>query len=331
VARLYYDLVSLTENLEVKRQSLAAVREFYTSEAAQARQGTIPEIELTRAEALLAATELDEVEAEGLVRQQQTILRSELWRPGVTKSVFEQSSIVPADRISIPASDEPESTDDLVQYALSHRPDIAQSTLQVQGARISANASRNATRMAVDLVANYQTRGSIVSSSGTVALDLGRVMQTGIQFELPVRNRVAEADLSRDLLHVRQSEARSQRVAMQVREEVESSAIALQTARSGLNAAYRSRKYREALLEAERAKLSVGASTNLAVLEQETAIAQARATEIVARSSWIKARLALDRVTGELLEKNGILSSLLNDSEVAALSRPESNAKDQNR
>jgi hypothetical protein len=35
-------------------------------------------------------------------------------------------------------------------------------------------------------------------------------------------------------------------------------------------------------------------------------LAQARSTEVVARSVWIKARVALDRSIGDLLEKNGI-------------------------
>jgi outer membrane protein TolC len=123
---------------------------------------------------------------------------------------------------------------------------------------------------------------------------------------LPLKNRVAEADAARDLLQLRQSQARTQLLANQVREQVENATIALQTARSALNAAIQSRVYQEQLLAAERDRLSVGASTNFLVIQQQGYLAQARSTEVTARSVWIKARVALDRAIGNLLEKNGV-------------------------
>jgi len=75
---------------------------------------------------------------------------------------------------------------------------------------------------------------------------------------------------------------------------------------SDLNAATQSRIYQEQLVSAERDKLSVGASTNLLVIQQQGYLAQARPTEVSARSVWIKARVALDRAVGNLLDKNGI-------------------------
>ncbi len=121
-----------------------------------------------------------------------------------------------------------------------------------------------------------------------------------------MKNHIAEADAARDLLQVRQAQARTQLLSNQVREEVQNAVIALQTARSALNAATQSRVYQEQLVSAERDKLSVGASTNLLVIQQQGYLAQARSTEVSARSVWIKARVALDRAVGNLLDKNGI-------------------------
>ena len=92
----------------------------------------------------------------------------------------------------------------------------------------------------------------------------------------------------------------------QIREQVQNALLALQTARSALNAATQSRIYQEQLVSAERDKLTVGASTNLLVIQQQGYLAQARSTEVSARSVWIKARVALDRAVGNLLDKNGI-------------------------
>jgi outer membrane protein TolC len=141
---------------------------------------------------------------------------------------------------------------------------------------------------------------------GVAGLRLSRIYQAGIQFNVPLKNHVAQADAARDLLQVRQAEARTQLLANQVREQVENSVVALQTARSALNAAIQSRQTQEVLVDAERDKLSVGASTNFLVIQQESYLAQARSSEVAARSVWIKARIALDRALGNLLEKNGI-------------------------
>jgi outer membrane protein len=278
---------------------------------------------VTRAQSLLTSSELDLIQAEGLVRQQEVILKTQLAHRGTADPILANLRVVPTDPIVIPSTDEVRSTDSLVSEALSSRPDLAQASLQVQSNEIALKGSTNAARPQVDLIGNFQTRGStevpftIVGTPGTGLINapadlaasgfrLSRIYQAGIQLNLPLRNRVAEADTARDLVQLRQSQARTQLLANQVREQVENAAIALQTARSAFNAAVQSRIYQEQLVEAERDRLSVGASTNFLVIQQQSYLAQARSTEVTARSVWIKARVALDRAIGNLLEKNGI-------------------------
>ncbi|MDQ2713149.1 MAG: TolC family protein, partial [Acidobacteriota bacterium] len=323
VARLYYDLVSLNENTQVKRETLAAARKLYEDDAAQVEQGTLAPLELTRARSLVTSSELDLIQAEGSVHQEEVILKAQLSRLGTADPVLSNLPIKPTDPISIPASDEVRPLDQMVREALSNRPDLIQASLQVQSGQIALEASRNSTLPEIDVIGNFQTRGSSevpftnVGTPGTGLItaptDLGvaglrtsRIYQAGIQLNLPLKNHVAQADAARDLLQTRQAEAKTQLLANQVREQVENSVIALQTARSALNAAIESRRYQEQLVDAERDKLSVGASTNFLVIQQESYLAQARSTEVAARSVWIKARVALDRAVGNLLERNGI-------------------------
>jgi outer membrane protein TolC len=323
VARLYYDLVSLNENVAVKKETLAAAQKLYEDDKAQEEQGTLAPLGLTQAQSLVSSSELDLIQAQGLVRQQEVILKSQLSRRGSADPVFADRPIIPTSRITIPANDELPSVNSLVSNALEQRPDLVQATLQVQSGEVAVKASENATRPQLDIVGNFQTRGSSelpFTSLGTpgtglitAPTDLGvaglrtsRIYQAGIQFNLPLTNHVAQADAARDMLQLRQAQARTQVLANQVREDVESSVIALQTARSALNAAIQSRIYQEQLVQAEKDKLSVGASTNFLLIQQESYLAQARSTEVGARSVWIKARVALDRSVGDLLEQNGI-------------------------
>ena len=323
IARLYYDLVSLNENVQVKRETLAAAQKLLEDNRAQVELGTLAPLELTRAQSLVTSSQLDLIQAEGLVNQEEVILKTQLARQGASDPVLANLHIVPTDPIRVPATEDLPAGDALVSEALSMRPDLAQASLQIESSEVALRASQNATRPEVDLIANFQTRGSselpygslgtpgtgqitIPPDLGTAGLRLSRIYQAGIQFNLPLKNHVAEADAARDLLQVRQAQARTQLLSNQVREQVQNAVIALQTARSALNAATQSRIYQEQLVSAERDKLSVGASTNLLLIQQQGYLAQARSTEVSARSVWIKARVALDRAVGSLLDKNGI-------------------------
>src|SRR5581483_2429369 len=59
----------------------------------------------------------------------------------------------------------------------------------------------------------------------------------GIQLNLPLRNRIAASDVVRDEMQVRQTQVRAQQIANQVRLEIENSLIALDRARTALDAA----------------------------------------------------------------------------------------------
>jgi outer membrane protein TolC len=63
-----------------------------------------------------------------------------------------------------------------------------------------------------------------------------------------------------------------------------------------------------------------GYATNLAVIEQETYLAQAQTTEVMAKAAWLKAAAQLDRVLGQTLEKSGI-SLQADQGEVGPLQR----------
>jgi outer membrane protein TolC len=50
----------------------------------------------------------------------------------------------------------------------------------------------------------------------------------------------------------------------------------------------------------------VGASTSFFVIQYESLLAQARSTVVAAMSSYVKARAALQRATGTILDQNKI-------------------------
>jgi outer membrane protein TolC len=322
-SRLYFDLVSLGENVLVKQEALRAATKQRQDDEAQEQLGTLAPINLLQARALESSSNFDLIQAQGLYKQQEIILRNQLLRTASPLFTAQFDEIVPTDPIVVPDRLEPLDVSALVQQGLAQRPDLAQAELQVETGKVSASASRNNARPQVDIFANVETRGAAeqpyepLGSTGTGlpttptdlalgGLRVSTIYQAGVQLTLPLRNRVAESDAARDAVQLREVQSRTEKLSQQIREDVETAVVALQTAQAAYVAATQSRDYQAQLLDAERDKLSVGQSTDLAVLQNEAYLAQAKSTEIAARSNWMKARIELDHALGDLLEKNHI-------------------------
>ncbi len=321
--RLYYDLVSLGENVAVNEEALRAAEKLRQDDADQVEQGTLAPIELTRVTAVAATAQFALIQAQGLYRQQEVILRNQIIHTGSPIFSASFAEIVPTDHIVVPDNPEPYNTPELIQQGLARRPDLAQAGIQVEANGITAKAARNQVLPQLNLYANAESRGSseaayeplgtpgngvpsIPQNLALGGLRVSTIYQGGIQLTLPIRNRIASSDAARDTIQLRESEGRTVKLVQQAREEIENGVIAVQTAFSAYKAASQSRELQSQLLEAERDRLSAGQSTQLLVIQNESFLAQARSTEIAARSNYQKARIALDHALGTLLDENGI-------------------------
>ncbi len=325
VVRLYTDFVALTEDEKVKEETLAAAEKLYSDTKDQVEEGTLAEVEMTRADAQVFSARQDLINARGLRDEQEAILKNVLTRRGNEDPEVESAHIIPTDVLTIPAQDQVRPMQDLIVEALARRPDLGQAVLQIENSRIGLQGAKNATLPEVDLVGiaeNNGMAGAVNSfAPGTVAPGpvggLGGALDqiflrknptygVGVQVTLPIRNRIAEADLARDQIQVKKSEIRLRQMQNEARLEVEDSLIAMRRARSSYEAAVQTRKFQERSLEAEQAKFDVGASTAFFVIQYESLLAQAKSTEVAAKSSYVKAKAALERAMGTILDDNRI-------------------------
>lgn len=327
IVRLYWDLASLNQDAEVRRDAVRSAEQLLQDNQNQVEAGTAAPIDVTRARAELARRKRDVAVAESLVRQQETILKDFLTR-NTLQGAAATASIVTTDTIEIPAS-EPGllgggNLDELVTKAFEQRPDIAQAKLQVENSEISLKGSRSALLPAFDLVASARNNGLagdlspgtilgnpkvgdplLTGGYGTAA---GQVFRRnfpdyaiGARLSIPLRNRAARADVIRDQLSVRQQEVRLQQLHKQVRLEVTNAQIALEQARATWVATQQERQLSEETLEAEREKVQVGASTAFFVIQFQRDLAASKSAEVSARASYVKARTALQRALGTTL------------------------------
>jgi outer membrane protein TolC len=324
VIRLYTDLVALVEDEKVKSETVALAEKLLSDVRAQVEEGTLAPVEASRANAQVFSTRQDLINARGLREEQEAILKNVITRRGNEDPEVMSAHIVPTDTLTIPESDEVRPMQDLIGEALNHRPDLGQARLQVSNSQIGLEGSRNATKPQLDLVGIMQNSGLIGDTNsflpgadpgmlggygGALSQIFSRRYPTygiGVQMTLPIHNRVAESDLARDELQVKQTEVRLRQLQNQARLEVEDALIAMRRARSSYEAAVQARALQQESLDAEQAKFDVGASTSFFVIQYESFLAQARSTEVAARSSYVKAKAALQRAMGTILEENHI-------------------------
>jgi outer membrane protein len=343
IVRLYMDLVSLNEDLKVKRETLRLAERLYEDNQNKVQQGQQAPIEVTRAQAQVAASRQALVSAEGLVQQQELIVKTAITRGGLANPAIRAAHIIATDTVPAPETEAAQPVEDFTAEAIRNRPDLAQAGIQVENSQISLKGSLNALRPQLDVVGTVQNGGlsgdinSVAAAltpgaaiyPGGFGTGLGQIFRNnfpsygvGLQLTLPVRNRVAQADAVRDELQVRQSQVRRQQFEDQVRLEVADAYVAMQQARAAYEAAVQSRVLQEQSVDVEQATFDVGLATNYLVIQYQTYLAQARSTEVAAKGAYAKAKVALDRATASTLEVNQVSIQEAQNGRVARPSAP---------
>jgi outer membrane protein TolC len=320
---LYYDLVGLQEIVEVQRKALKAAEDLLADDRGQLAVGRMPPIEVSRAEALVTANRLALTQADALRQQQGNVLRSVVDPQSLTSSDSRLADLIATDTLSPPPAEPLKPIGDLIRDALAQRPDLQQSRLQVTNGERAVAGSANARLPEIDVYGSVQSRGVIAPSlipiagdpfTGEALIDpipaggksASMIFQAGIQFNLPVQNKVAQASLGADRAELRQERLRLSQIEAQAAAEVRNATIGLAAAKLASEASRASRQLQEKLLSAETEKFRAGMSSNFAVIQEETYLAQAQTTEVAAQAAWKKAEVQLERALGETLQRNGI-------------------------
>jgi outer membrane protein TolC len=323
IVGLYFDLVSFIQNVKVAQQSLAVSQKLYDDNMKQVEVGTLAPITIVQAKAEIAARRQDLVVAQTNVLQQETIIKQVLTRdedPAVSAA-----HIIPTDSIQMPATEPIQPIQDLIGTALSARPELSQSQINLDNSKITLKADKNALLPSVNLfleATNLGQSGPInglppignnlrsvdpffVGGYGTFLSQVfGRSFpdyRAGVNLTIPLRNRAAQADYAHDELSLRQSEIDLQKQIKQIRADVQNAVIGLQQARARYDAAVEQRALEEQTLDAEQKKYALGASTVYNVIQIQRDLATAQGSEVTAQSQYAHARVNLELATGQVL------------------------------
>jgi outer membrane protein len=333
VTRLYIDLTSLRDNVKVKEEDLQLAEWLKREVASRVEEGILPSIEVTRAGAGLLTSRQALINARALLEEQEAVLKSVLFRKGLDDAAVRDARVVPTDVLELPKDAAVLDAGKLVEQALASRPDLLQAGLQAENTRIALEGSRNNLKPQLDVVAFAQNAGvggdrNPVATNPDLAFlggyggALGQVFRrnypvygAGLELNLPLRNRTAQADAARDEIVSRQADIRAEEFRNQARLEVQDAIIALRRAQASYEAAAEASRLQVESLDAEKARFEEGLSTAFVVGQFQSVLSQARLTELSSRGSFAKAKAVLQRATGTILETYGLSTGALKQAE----------------
>ena len=335
IQNIYWDLVTAYEDVRVKERSLGLANQLLTDTQKQVQIGTLAPIENVRSQSAVASAKQDLIVSQTALQLQQLLTKNALSR-NLQDPALAAAEVIPTDTMVMPTSEPVTPIQDLVNDALAHRWELAQSRIDLTNRDINKKAARSALLPTLDLFAFYGASalggqqnplgicgaptanparclaaGTIVtagygSTFGSLFDSTAPDKGVGLSLTIPIRNRSAQADQVRSELEYSQAQMRLQQLENQIGIEVRNAQYALEQNRARVEAAEAGARLAAQSLDAEQKKYLLGASTNYAVLQSQRDLAQADSNLLAARAAYEKSRVEVDRATGLTLTHLGI-------------------------
>ncbi|HXX00766.1 MAG TPA: TolC family protein [Candidatus Acidoferrales bacterium] len=342
IENMYWDLVYAYENLRVKQESLTFSEKTLSDTKKQVEIGSLAPIETVRAQSTVAADEQALTVAKTNLQLQQLLMKNALSRT-LHDPTLAGAEVIPMSTMEVPENEQIQPTEDLVNEALRHRAELVESRIQLNSQEISNKAVRSALKPTVDLFAYYGGAGlggtqnpanlcananqsdcainnpdlqlgqSPISPSTSYGGTLNQLVNStspdkglGLQLNIPLRNRAAEAVQIRSELEFRQAQMALQQTENRISIEVRNAQFGVEQNRASVASAQAAVDFAKQSLDAEQKKYQFGTSTTTLVLQNRSALASAESTLLSAMAAYEKSRLELDRATGQLLDHASI-------------------------
>lgn len=356
IENLYWNLVYAYENVRVQQEALAFAQRTLEDNKKQVQFGTLPPIQVVNAESTVSTDQQNVILAQTNLELQVLLMKNALSR-NLEDPILGGAEVIPTSGMQLPAKEPVVPTQDLINDALAHRAELAQSRIDLNSRQVNNKAVRNAMLPTLDLYAYYGgsgiggdvsplvpvcgapgasttfcfnaanaappfRSGKPVGYGGTldqlftsVAPDKG----VGVTLTIPIRNRTAVADQVRAQLEFRQAQVRLQQLENQVRIEVRNAQFDVQQNRAAIDAAQAAVNFQRETLDSDQKKLAAGVGTPTSVIQDQAALTSAESNVVSAMAAYEKSEVEMDRATGLLLERAGIIMADAESGQVTHL------------
>jgi outer membrane protein TolC len=334
IESIYWSLVSAYEDEQAKERALQQSSQLTADNRKQLEIGTLAPLDVVNSDSAVATDKQALITSKSNLEYQQLLMKQAIAR-NLNDPQLANAPVIPTDRVNfdrMPEEDMP--VEDLVKQAFTLNPQIEQAVISMENNKITIRGEKNGLLPVVDLFGFYgvSSAGGTVnpnqltfgngtgagsSPSSTLPGGYGGVLQNvfsanapdyavGVNVNIPLRNRLAQADQARSQMELRQAEMRLQQLYTQIRIQVINAQYALTNDRANVTAAQTARDFNAQSLEAEQKKYKLGASTTANVLSQERTLATGENNLISAQAAYAKDRSALNQILSNTLDRYGI-------------------------
>ncbi|HEX4284995.1 MAG TPA: TolC family protein [Terracidiphilus sp.] len=326
IETIYWDLVNAYQDEQIKERSLGFANQTLSDDRKQLDLQAIPAMQVMTDQSAVATAEGNLTVARASLRLNELLIKNALTK--VDDPAIDEMSVIPLDLQGEASPNAERSIDDLIAEAEKKRPEVAifqmQSDVQKQALK-DINSELLPTLNMYGYYAGAGTAGPknpfCDLSAEQCASDLptgfssmfqntfnysSPEYQVGMTLSIPLRNRQAKADQFRAVLQYRQSQISTEQQKKNILFDVRNSKFALEQAQARVGAAQKARDLAQKTFDITKQEQQLGAKSSVDTLIAENTLAQSESALDVAQTAFEKAKVDIDRATGDTLERTGV-------------------------
>lgn len=326
VEDIYWDLVNSFEDEQIKEQSLNFANQTLTDDQRQLGLKAIPAMQVMKDQAAVASAEGDLTVSRATLRLNELLMKNALTK--TDDPSIDELPVVPLDRIGASDPNAGKSIDDLIAEAEKNRPDVREEEIAMQVAQMSLKSINSELLPVLNMYGLYQGSGVAgvknphcilgpVQCSSNLPGGFGGMLdntfnytapeyQVGVNLSINLRNRVAKADQFRAVLEYRQRQITFEEQRKNIRFDVRNSKFAVEQALARVGAAQKARDLAQRTFDITKQEQKLGAKSSLDTLAAQNTLAISESALDAAQTAYEKAKVDIDRATGETLERTGV-------------------------
>jgi outer membrane protein TolC len=326
VENIYWDLVNAYDSEQISERSLGFANKNLSDDQKQLKLQAIPAMQVMTDESAVATAEGNLTVARASLRLNELLMKNALTK--VDDPTIDEMPVIPLDLHGEADPNADKSMDELITSAEKKRPEVAiyqmQAEVQKQALK-DINSELLPTLNMYGVYAGAGTAGPVnplcnpSTQDCTTNLPTGfpsmlantfnyssPEYQVGMTLSINLRNRQAKADQFRAVLQYRQSQISSEQQQKGIRFDVRNSKFALEQAQAHVEAAQKARDLAQKTFDITKQEQVLGAKSGADTLAAENVLAQAEQALDAAQTAYEKAKVDIDRATGETLERTGV-------------------------
>lgn len=325
VENIYWDLVNAYLDEQISDSTLSFAQQTLDIDQKQLQLNAIPAMQVLTDQSAVATAEGNLTVARASLRLNELLIKNALTK--VDDPTIDEVPVIPLDLKGAPDPNAAKAIDELIAEAEKNRPEVTLYKMQADVQKQALKDINSELLPTLNMYGAYAGAGTggppnpNCSLGAECATDLptgftgmfqnifnysSPEYQVGVTLAINLRNRQAKADQFRAVLQYRQSQISSEQQQKSIRFDVRNSQFALQQAQARVDAAQKASDLAQHTFDVTKEEQKLGAKSSYDALVAQNALAIAQAALVTAQTAYEKAKVDIDRATGETLQLMGV-------------------------